>query len=176
MVRRPRRILTLAGALSLFLVSTGCSSSDESRAYTVPHSLCGTPVDAEALSAFLPAGKKLTTRATSTAQGAIKCRVSVDGKAIVHTSQEWWDEMSIMQFARGLTLDDPDRQTDDGRFAYSGYQAFGRADGCHNAQHRNQVLYTAIQATGSKHRDAIAMKELITKYTQAVGRSSACGK
>ncbi|MFE1886388.1 hypothetical protein [Streptomyces diastatochromogenes] len=82
--------------------------------------------------------------------------------------------MSVLEFARGLTLEKVDHQTNDGRFAYSDDQAFGKTEGCRNRQHADQVLYTAIQATGSKHKDAAAMRRLITAYTKAVEQSRAC--
>ncbi|MFD5796535.1 hypothetical protein ACFWIO_24005 [Streptomyces diastatochromogenes] len=82
--------------------------------------------------------------------------------------------MSVLEFAQGLTLEKVDHQTSDGRFAYSGDQAFGKTEGCRNRQNHDQVLYTAIQATGSKHRDAAAMRGLITDYTKAVEESKTC--
>ncbi|MEU2061329.1 hypothetical protein [Streptomyces sp. NPDC013455] len=96
----------------------------------------------------------------------------MDGKPIVRTTQEWWNDMSVLQFARGLTLEKVGHQTDDGRFAYSGNEAFGKTGQCHNDH--DQVMYTAVLATGSKHRDTEAMKKLITKYTDAVQQSSVC--
>ncbi|GAA5051993.1 hypothetical protein GCM10023336_21120 [Streptomyces similanensis] len=168
-----RSFLTVSGAIALLIALPGCGGSTQKREYTVPDSLCGTSVDAQALSAFLPSGKRLMTKATTTAQG-FKCGVTVDGKLVVTTSQEWWNAMSVREFARGMTLDDPDHDTDDGVYAYSGHQAFGKADSCHSAKHKGQVLFTAIQATGSDHRDAGAMKRLITRYTQASTKTR-CG-
>ncbi len=82
--------------------------------------------------------------------------------------------MSIIDFAKGMTLENSSQQTDDGRFAYSGHQAFGKADNCNSSKHENQTLFTAIQATGSKHRDANAMKRLIMEYTHAATKMQ-CG-
>ncbi|MDW8805430.1 hypothetical protein P1P68_11750 [Streptomyces scabiei] len=156
------------------MIISGCSGDQEKREYTVPDSACGTSINAKALSPFLPSGEKLTSEATSNPQGVAKCSISVDGKLIVQTSQEWWNDMSILQFARGMTLDDPNHQTDDGKYAYSGYQAFGKAANCQNSKHKEQVLFTAVQAPGSKHRDAAAMKQLIAGFTKAAESSTQC--
>ncbi|KUN35154.1 hypothetical protein AQJ30_27210 [Streptomyces longwoodensis] len=82
--------------------------------------------------------------------------------------------MATFEFARGMTLDDPDKRTDDGRYLYSGYQAFGKATECEGGQRKDQVLFTAIQAVGTRHRDDTAMKQLIIDYTQAVEKSPMC--
>jgi hypothetical protein len=162
-----------AFAVSILLLSlSGCSENEQEAKYSPPRFLCGIAVDTEALAKFLPAGKKVSTKATATSPQATRCSVSVDGKRIVYTAQEWWNNMSVLNFAQGLTLDKLDHQTDDGRFAYSGNEAFGKTEGCHSS--RGQVLYTAVQAAGSKHSDAEAMKKLITTYTEAVEKSRAC--
>ncbi|WP_405619835.1 hypothetical protein [Streptomyces sp. NBC_00076] len=162
-------------AISALLVAlSGCSEDEQKREYTTPQSLCGTAIDAGELSKFLPPGKKISTKATDTTSTASRCSVSVDGKRIIYTAQEWWNEMTVLEFSQGLTLDKLDHQTDDGRFAYSGNQAFGKTEECRNNQRDDQVLYTAIQAVGSKHSDAAAMKKLIIGYTKAVEQSSAC--
>lgn len=152
---------------ALLVTLSGCTRSEQARTYSTPHSLCGTTVDADELSKFLPSGDNVSTKATAT-----RCSLSVDGRRIVYTAQEWWNDMTVFEFAQGMTLDELDHQTDDGHFAYSGNQAFGKTQGCRNG--KDQVLYTAIQATGSKHQDAAAMKKLITAYTRAVERSGAC--
>ncbi len=82
--------------------------------------------------------------------------------------------MNILEFSRGLSMDDPKHQTDDGLYAYSDQQAFGKASRCSNREHENQVLYTAIQIPGSEHRDADSMKKLISEYTESLEQSSVC--
>ncbi|MFD7408352.1 hypothetical protein ACFV7R_38160 [Streptomyces sp. NPDC059866] len=161
-------------ATALLGVLSGCTEDQANREYAVPHSACGTPINAKAVSDFLPSGKKLTTKVTSNSRNTTKCAISVDDKLIVQTSQEWWNDMSVFEFARGMTLDDPGQQTDDGAYAYSGYQAFSKVTNCRSSKHKDQVLFTAIQASGSKHRDATAMKQLITDYTHAVEDSPMC--
>ncbi|PKW10427.1 hypothetical protein SAMN05428944_2385 [Streptomyces sp. 1222.5] len=156
----------------LLLAVSSCSENGRERAYTTPRSLCGTTVDSEELSKFLSPGEKVATKKTVDSSTATRCAVSVDGKRIVYTAQEWWNDMTVFEFAQGMTLDELDHQTDDGHFAYSGNQAFGKTQDCRNG--KDQVLYTAIQATGSKHQDPAAMKKLINAYTRAVERSDAC--
>ncbi|MFE1886855.1 hypothetical protein [Streptomyces diastatochromogenes] len=173
-LRHGHRAGTAVAISALLITLSGCSGSQPNREYSAPESLCGTTVDAEELSDFLPAGKKVSTKETAASPTATRCSVSVDGKRIVYAAQEWWNDMSVLEFARGLTLEKVDQQTSDGRFAYSGDQAFGKAEGCRNRHQDHQDLYTAIQATGSKHKDAAAMRRLITAYTKAVEQSKAC--
>ncbi|CAL9293117.1 hypothetical protein [Streptomyces sp. SudanB182_2057] len=169
----PGRRTGAAIAVSVLLLTlASCSEDEPEREYSLPRTACGTTIDAEALAKFLPPGKKVSTEVTVASAKATRCAVSVDGKRVVYTAQEWWNDMSVLQFAKGLTLDKVGQQTEDGRFAYSGNQAFGKTEGCRNS--RDQILYTAVLATDSEHSDAAAMKQLITKYTEAVQRSGAC--
>ncbi|MEU7559906.1 hypothetical protein [Streptomyces eurythermus] len=169
---RGRRTRAAIAVSVLLLALASCSEDEPEREYSLPRTACGTAIDAEALAKFLPPGKKVSTDVTVASAKATRCAVSVDGKRVVYTAQEWWNDMSVLQFAKGLTLDKVGHQTEDGRFAYSGNQAFGKTEDCHNS--RGQVLYTAVLATGSKHSDAAAMKQLITNYTEAVQRSGVC--
>ncbi|AYN43578.1 hypothetical protein D9753_09520 [Streptomyces dangxiongensis] len=156
----------------LLFTLTSCSGSEQGREYATPRSVCGVAVDADALAGFLPPGNKVTAKATAAPPAATRCTVSVDGTPIVRTAQEWWNDMSVLEFAEGVTLDEVGHRTDDGRFAYSGNEAFGKTEHCRD--HHDRILYTAVRATGSEHEDAAAMKELITEYTDAVQRSSVC--
>lgn len=169
--RGRRTGVSLAVSLLCFTLAS-CSGDQEEREYSTPRAVCGTAIDAEALTEFLPPGKEVSAKATTPSPKATRCAVSVDGKRIVYTAREWWNDMSVLEFAKGLSLDKPGHRTDDGRFAYSEDQAFGKTRNCRDDH--GQVLYTAVLATGSKHRDAAAMKTLITRYTQAVERSDAC--
>ncbi|MGW1601118.1 hypothetical protein [Streptomyces eurythermus] len=169
---RGRRTGAAIAISVLLLTLASCSEDEPEREYSLPRTACGTAVDTQALAKFLPPGKKVSTEVTVASSKANRCAVSVDGKRVVYTAQEWWNDMSVLEFAKGLTLDKVAHQTEDGRFAYSGNQAFGKTEGCRNS--RGQVLYTAVQASGSKHSDVAAMKQLITKYTDAVQRSGVC--
>ncbi|MGW4302759.1 hypothetical protein ACWEHT_23775 [Streptomyces sp. NPDC004646] len=137
--------------------------------------MCGTPVESKELYEFLPPGKKVSSHIARKSENATSCALSVDGKQIVSTAQEWWNDMRIWEFAGGMTLEKLDHQTKDGRFIYSGNRAYGKTVGCHSSrQPSDWVLYTGVQAFGSKHRDPAAMKKLIVSYTEAVEKSSAC--
>ncbi|WP_234386704.1 hypothetical protein [Streptomyces scabiei] len=171
---RHHRWVTISGAIAFLITLSGCAGNQEKREYSAPKSACDTPINAKALSPFLPAGKKINTKITTDSRRILKCAISVDGQLIVQTSQEWWNDMSVFEFARGMTLDDPDQQTDNDRYVYSGYQAFGKVAGCQSSKHKDQVLYAAVQAVGSKHRDAAAMKQLITDYIDAIEESDQC--
>lgn len=82
--------------------------------------------------------------------------------------------MGILEFARGLTLADPAGQSEDGMYAYSDDQAFGKTKDCTASEHQDQVLYTAVQFPGSEHHDSDSMKKLIADYTKSVQTSAAC--
>ncbi|MFE2045899.1 hypothetical protein ACFXAZ_34270 [Streptomyces sp. NPDC059477] len=171
---QPHRAASSFGAITLLFALSGCTESEGTRDYAVPNSACGTAIDADALSSFLPAGKKITTEETSRTSDSTKCAISVDGKLIIQIAQEWWNNMSILDFSRGMTLDDPDQHSEDGLYSYSGYQAFSKVEGCRSSEHADQVLFAAIQAPGSDHRDSTAMQQLITEYTQEIEKSPAC--
>ncbi|MFI0242690.1 hypothetical protein [Streptomyces sp. NPDC016845] len=170
------RVIAAVPVLLLALVSCSDDGHDEEkqRDYATPTSLCGTPVDADELSKFLPPGKKVTVKETVATSRASRCAVSVDGKAVVYTAQEWWNDMSVLNFAQGLTEETPEHRTDDGRYAYADKQGFGKTTDCHNSKHSDQVLFTAVQATRSDHEDAEAMLKLISGYTKEVEASSSC--
>lgn len=171
---RPHFRLSIAIGVALLPALSACSSTQENPEYTMPDSLCGTKVNEKLFSSFMPPGEKLTTKESSPTPNSTKCAISVDGKIVAQTSQEWWDNMGVLEFARGMTLDDPANQSKDGMYAYSDDQAFGKTKECTASEHKNQVLYTAIQFPGSEHRDADGMKKLITDYTDSVQASSAC--
>jgi hypothetical protein len=176
-IQAPRRDHLAGVGVSIFALLftlSACSSGEPEREYATPKSLCGITVDPEELTDFLPPGKKVSTTATSSPPKATRCTVSVDGKKIIYITQEWWNDMSVLEFAQGMTLDELDGRTDDGRFAYTGNQAFGKTEDCRKKSEGDQVLYTAIQATGSKHKNADAMKKMIANYTAAVEKSNAC--
>jgi hypothetical protein len=168
------RRLPAAAATVVLLGLTACSGGRESKDYSVPDSLCGARINAELFSPFLPPGKELTTHRSTPATNVTWCRIYVDGESIAQTSQEWWSNMNVLEFSRGLTLDDPTRRTDDGLYAYSDQEAFGKAPRCNNRDHKDQVLYTAILIPGSEHRDADSMKKLISEYTKALEQSPVC--
>ncbi|WP_338701167.1 hypothetical protein V2W30_29275 [Streptomyces sp. Q6] len=171
---RGRRARLVVALPALLVALTSCTGDEEQREYATPKSLCGSRIDSDELAKFLPPGEEVSVKATADTSKASRCAVSVDGKRIVFTAQEWWNDMSVLNFALGMTDAKLDHRTDDGRFVYSENQAFGKTEGCRNSEHADQVLYTAIQATGSDHKDAAAMKRLISDYTKDVEESKSC--
>jgi hypothetical protein len=151
----------------------GCGGDGQEREYAIPSSLCGTAVDSDTLAPFLPAGKKITVRDNSYS-GAKGCQVIVDKKLIVTTTQMWLEEgKTTAYFAARQSFDSLDHSAEGGRFRYSSYEAFGKTRNCVDTKYK-QELYTMMQAEGSKHRDAEAMKRLITAYTKKVEGSTEC--
>ena len=166
------------GLLAVGLALAACSSGTPKaqREYEVPDKLCGMPVDRDALEAFLPPGKELAIHKKYVPiYSGMLCYVLVDGYQIAHTEHEWRDaDKSIGLYADmpGFTLD---HWTDDGRFAYSGFLAFGKTEKCRRTERDNKyAMFTKFFVDGSKHRDASAMKDLITHFTDAVEQSSFC--
>ncbi|MFJ7414964.1 hypothetical protein ACIQWZ_29805 [Streptomyces sp. NPDC098077] len=68
-----------------------------------------------------------------------------------------------------------EKTADAGRYVYSDNQAFGKTQGCVDAKYK-QELCTGVQAYGSDHEDADAMKRLIVSFTETVEKSDACDR
>ncbi|MFJ4820598.1 hypothetical protein [Streptomyces sp. NPDC088801] len=152
---------------------TGCGGEEQQREYAVPSTLCGTVVDSDTLAPFLPSGHKITVKDKSYS-GARVCQVTVDNKLIFTANQIWLKEGGATAFvAARQSLDTPGRSAESGRFRYSEYEAFGKTRGCVDNEYK-QELYTIMQASGSKHRDAESMKRLIISYTKQVEKSAEC--
>jgi hypothetical protein len=170
---RKYSLISAAILTTLTLAITGCGGDEQKREYAIPSTLCGTTVDSDALTPFLPAGQKITVKDKSYS-GAKGCQVAVDSKLIFTTSQVWLEEGNTTAFvAARQSLDKPSHSADSGRFRYSEYEAFGKTRGCVDTKYK-QELYTIMQASGSKHRDAEAMKRLIISYTKEVEKSAEC--
>lgn len=154
---------------------TGCGADEETRDYSVPGSLCGIPFDTKELTPFLPPGKKLSVK-PDISPSANWCDVSVDGKLAVRTVQTWWQGgRDTAYFLRSQTLERVEKTADAGRYVYSDNQAFGKTQDCVDAKYK-QELYTGVQAYGSDHEDADAMKRLIVSFTETVEKSDACDR
>jgi hypothetical protein len=154
---------------------SGCGGDEQKREYAVPRTLCGTKIDSATLTPFFPPGRKITVRNHSyTGIGVKGCQVVVDNNVVLSTTQAWLEKgKTTAYFAAGQTLQDPDRSASGGRFLYSGNQSFGKTQGCVDAKYQEE-LYTAVQAEGSKHKDADAMKRVIVSYTDTVEKSAEC--
>ncbi|MEU0454937.1 hypothetical protein ABZ322_18365 [Streptomyces sp. NPDC006129] len=180
LIRRHFTVARIGGLLVVGLALAACSSgnSQEKREYAVPGKLCGTAVERDELTAFLPSGKKLTTREKYLDDKRLteRCDVLVDGKLVVQTSREWWPyKESTSWFANSKTRNALGHQDDGGRFVYSEYEAFGKTEDCRRTTDAYEyAMFTGIQAFDSEHRDANAMKRLIISFTDAVQQSSDC--
>lgn len=167
---------TAAAAVTVAVLSaapSGCSGSDQKREYTLPRSLCGTAIDTDDLANFLPPGKRITVR-KKPYSGVKNCEVVVDDKLIVTTTLAWLEEgKTTAYFSAGQSLEAPEHSADAGRFRFSDSEAFGKTQDCVDRRHK-QELYTAVQAQGSEHRDADAMKRLIASFTKEIEASEAC--
>jgi hypothetical protein len=135
------------------------------------------PLHPDDLGPFLPGGKKLTVEEEDPKdeyEWTTGCRVVVDGEPVLATTVEWREKgTSTAWFAAGISQDKPDRSSGDGRFLWDGRQGFGRTEGCRDPED-GDLLFTAVRAYGSDHRDAAAMKRIITAFTKAVEESDAC--
>ncbi|AXE89048.1 hypothetical protein C1703_28940 [Streptomyces sp. Go-475] len=170
---RKSGLISTAAFTTLTFTITGCGGDEQQREYTIPGNLCGTAVDSDTLTPFLPAGRRITVRDKSYS-GVKGCQVIVDNQLIFTATQIWLEEGNTTAFvAARQSLDTPDHSAEAGRFRYSGYEAFGKTRGCIDAKYK-QELYTIMQASGSKHRDAEAVKRLIISYTKEVEKSSEC--
>lgn len=166
-------LIWAATITTLTLTITGCGDDEQQRKYAIPGTLCGTVVDSDTLAPFLPSGNKVTVKDASYS-GAKGCQVTVDNKLIFTTTQVWLEEGGTTAFvAARQSLDTPGHSAESGRFRYSEYEAFGKTRDCVDTKHK-QELYTIMQASGSKHRDAEAMKRLIISYTKKVEKSAEC--
>ncbi|CAL9293750.1 hypothetical protein ABZ568_32365 [Streptomyces olindensis] len=166
--------MTAVAAISVLAAAmSACDSNESARDYAVPKKLCGVAVDAGDLEPFLPNGKGITVRDKS-GGGTKVCEVVVDNKLALRATQAWVEEgKTTAYFASSQSLKAPEHSAEEERFRYSGNEAFGKTDGCVDERH-GQELYTAVQAQGSDHSDAEAMKRLITAYTSEVEASAAC--
>lgn len=171
--RRKRDALVVVFAVAFSTALSGCSGDDTKREYAVPRTLCGIAIDSDDLAPFLPAGKEIRTKGTS-GGGINRCRVIVDDKIAATTTRAWLeDNRTTAYFATGQALGALNHSADGARFRYSGNEAFGKTRNCVDTEYE-QELYTAVQISESKHRDADAMKRLIFSYTSQVEQSAEC--
>ncbi|USQ83824.1 hypothetical protein NFX46_08475 [Streptomyces phaeoluteigriseus] len=162
-----------AALISLFLLLTGCANEEQKRDYVIPRTLCGMAVDSDALASFLPAGHKVTVK-DSPYPGTKGCQVIVDRILIVTALQMWADEgQTAASVAAGQSFGTLDRSAEEGRYQYSGYEAYGKTQGCVDKKYK-QELYVMIEASNAKLRDPDAMKRLIASFTKSVEKSVEC--
>jgi hypothetical protein len=170
---RARAALTLVTAMTALLSIAACSSSD--KQYTVPESLCGIKVPQDVLRAVLPNGEKLTERPESS-ESAKRCRIHVDGEAVLSASTEHWeDETTANDVAQSaLGVDPQDQHDDEGRYIYSSTGAVGKVD-CAEAEKAHEPLWASVRVTHDDAKDADMLK-LIRTYAKAIGSSKECSQ
>jgi hypothetical protein len=169
----PHHLRIIATAVFLVSALSGCSNDGPEREYAIPATLCGTAINSDDLAPFLPTGRDISVKGDSRS-GIKDCEVVIDNVLVVTTTQAWLEDgRTTAYFASGQTLDTPTHSAHGGRFRYSGNEAFGKTRNCVDTKYR-QELYTAVQAQGSRHNDADAMKRLITSYTSEVEKSAEC--
>lgn len=150
---------------------SSCDEGGKEREYAIPDRLCGRPITSD-IADFLPPGNDISMeRETHTATTV--CEVAVDHKLVLTTTTAWRSANdSTASFAQ-RALAPTKHSAEEGRFRYSGSEAFGRTQNC-VAHDGDRALFTAVQALGSEHRDAEAMKRLITSFTASVEKSQEC--
>ncbi|WP_225833844.1 hypothetical protein [Streptomyces sp. NK08204] len=173
--RASHHAMSAIAAIALLATLSACSKGGQERQYSVPNSLCGTPVDAKELAPFMPPGRKVSVEQEVDYGFTRTCRVSVDSKRVMETTDSWWEAgKDTADFMRGQTVDAVDHEADNGRYLYSGNEAFAKTHHCASKQLMGNELFTAIQMRGSSHKDTQAMKRLIVNYTKAIEKTDTC--
>ncbi|MFJ8859431.1 hypothetical protein ACIRD8_13430 [Streptomyces sp. NPDC102451] len=169
-------VVSLSATVALASTLSACSGNDApKKAYTVPTSLCGTPVDPALVKAVLPGGDSISSATSRLSGGAVRCNVSVDGKAALSLTQTWWSEgQTTAAVSAGYAGTDNGALSDDGRFVYTAKAGVGKTSSCTSSEHPEQDLYAVVQVSESGIDDQTVMKNLIVDYTGAVERSAAC--
>jgi hypothetical protein len=152
------------------------NGGEQEKNYTVPGTLCDVSLDPDLLDPFLPGGNSITVKSSSPSGGTKQCDVIVDGKVTVRGIQTWWsDEESASTVAVAYDKTEGGQKSADDRYLYSGTGGVGQtAASCNSAEHPDQNLYGVVQVFTPDRGDADAMKKLVTSYTRALERSSAC--
>ncbi|QGV78176.1 hypothetical protein [Streptomyces ficellus] len=131
-------------------------------------------MDPALLSPFLPPGE-LSTRRESPSGGTKRCSVLVDGEVAFTASRIWWREGdSVSDVAAVHAKVEPGEATDGGKYLFSATGAVGRAEGCADATHPGQNLFTVVQVFAPDRGDRPAMERLMPAYTKAVERGNGC--
>ncbi|MGZ0202927.1 hypothetical protein ACNFR7_22405 [Streptomyces sp. RM1] len=170
-----RPVAAVSAAAALLVALCGCGGTKEKREYAVPRALCGIPVDSKTLTPFLPGGRTLTTKQKLSDGWGVRCEVRVDSHLAAQTSLQWLaDAPNTTYFVGGQANSKLDHRAEGGRFLYSGWEAFGETRNCTSKKLLGARLFTAFQMYSAEHRDANAMKHLITDYTNAAEKTDTC--
>ncbi|MFH9263909.1 hypothetical protein ACH4KN_06535 [Streptomyces sp. NPDC017546] len=172
------RVVSLSAAVALTVTLSACSGDDPpKKAYTVPASLCGIPVDPALVKAALPGGDTLSSTTSKPNGGTGRCNLSVDGKEALSLAQAWWgDGDNAAGVSQGYAETDDGTLSEDERFVFTGKAGVGKTiSSCEMSEHPEQDLYTVVQTRDSGVDDPDAIEKLLIAYTKAVEGSDACG-
>ncbi|MFM9444502.1 hypothetical protein [Streptomyces acidiscabies] len=98
----------------------------------------------------------------------------IDNKVVATTVREWVAQGKVTSYFVSMqTLDAVDKSEEDGRYLYSGSQAFGKTRTCKDSRYK-QELYTSIQFWDAKNEDADSMKRLIVDFTDKIEKMAEC--
>lgn len=104
----------------------------------------------------------------------VTCEVRVDSRFSVQTSLWWTNQINTYAYVGRQNNSKLDHRADNGRFLYSGWEAFGETRNCTSKKLLGAHLFTAFQMESSDHQDADAMRQLITEYTNAAEKTDIC--
>ncbi|MEV6474130.1 hypothetical protein [Streptomyces sp. NPDC051657] len=172
------RVLSVSAAVALTATLAGCSGDEPpKKAYTVPTSLCGIPVDPALVKAALPGGDSLTTATQKPNGGTVRCNLSVDGKLVLSLAQAWWSEgHTTAAVSQAYPGTDDGTMSEDERFIHTGKAGVGKTvPSCKASEHPEQDLYVTVETRDSGVDDPDAIKKLLVAYTKAVEGTAACG-
>lgn len=169
--------VSLSATVVLVSTLSACSGDDPpKKAYTVPTSLCGIPVDPALVKAALPGGDSLSTATVKPNGGTVRCNLSVDGKEALSLAQAWWTQgQTTATVSGGYSDTDDGKVSDDLRFVHTGKAGVGKTvSSCKVKRQPEQDLYTVVQTRDTGIDDPAAIEKLLVAYTKAVEGSPAC--
>ncbi|WP_405191037.1 hypothetical protein OG473_27920 [Streptomyces anulatus] len=176
-LRRHRFIgtaLSLAAAVALAATLSACSGDDPpAKAYTVPASPCGIPVDPALVKAALHGGDALSAATVRPNGGTVRCNLSVDGKEALSLARAWWSQgQTTATVSQGYANTDDGVLSEDGRFVHTEKAGVGRTvSSCKVSEHPEQELYTVVETRDTGVDDPAAIEDVAS----GVGRSDRRG-
>ncbi|MBB5930077.1 hypothetical protein [Streptomyces echinatus] len=167
-----RSAASLLGAALLVGLTAACSSPSPTREYAVPGDVCGTDVARSLLEPLLPAGERISAKSSS-AVGATRCRLSVEGEIVFSSAVEKHDADTTAHdvAASAYGVDPTDATAAGGRVIYSKTGAVGLV-GCPASASADSSLWATVRT--SHEVEASAMRDFVEGYAAAVAGSDAC--
>ena len=170
-MKYPGVIAVLALATSS---ATACSPNE--REYETPKSMCGISVTPRLLTPLLPPGKRVQSDFSDPLvnHGALHCKLSVDGKEILITTQEWTekeeDALSIGDLMPEMEAEDLKGTRD---FQYSQNGAALRVN-CATPRKPERDLFAITRIPGPQKPDVADVKAFAKNYSKGVQASKQC--